>query len=83
MSIIISTSWAGDVPVWVEKAIQNHERYAKLHSYTYIHHRHNREVITSTPDQVSESMHFAVWQQILDVRALLEDKMLSTCLKPT
>ena len=74
LSIVISTSWVGAVPIWVEKAIQNHERYAKLHNYTYIHHRHNREVITSTPDQVSESMLFAVWQQILDVRAIMEDK---------
>lgn len=70
--IIISSSWVGPSTDWVEASKLNHQRYAQRHEYSYTHHHHQ------TLNLVSDLPFYdfyvdAVWQQIIDVRELLND----------
>jgi len=71
-NIVISSSWVGPTPDWVEKAKLNHQKYASMHGYSYFHHHHENmnegEILQNYDIYVD-----AVWQQIIDVRELLKD----------
>jgi len=70
-SIVISSSWVGPTPAWVETAKHNHLQYAFRQEYGYVHHHH--EEIEVKDKEVFDFFVDAVWQQIIDVRNLLDN----------
>ena len=72
-NIVISSSWVVSAPNWVDLAVQNHLQYANKHNYTYQHHHHDSQVGAFNSAKPSDLYIQSVWQQILDVRKLLDD----------
>jgi hypothetical protein len=70
--IVISSSWVGPSPDWVEASKLNHQKYAQRHGYSYFHHHHQKLNLRSDL-QIFDFYVDAVWQQIIDVRELLND----------
>ena len=71
--IVISSSWVGPAPNWVDLATLNHSQYAFKHNYTYQHHHHDWQVGAFNSDKPSDLYIKSVWQQIVDVRKLMDD----------
>jgi hypothetical protein len=71
--IVISSSWVGPIPEWVQEAINNHIKYAKKYNYTYIHHHHDSIIGSFNTSKPSDAYIKSVWQQIVDVRNLMSD----------
>jgi len=72
INITISSSWVGPVTDWVEAVKLNHIKYAQRHGYTY-HHNHHHAPTSGTDSRLYDFYVDAVWQQIIDVRDLLND----------
>ena len=72
MNITISSSWVGPMTDWVEVVKLNHLKYAQRHGYTYLHNHHHAPT-SGTDSEFYDFYVDAVWQQIIDVRELLND----------
>ena len=72
-NIVISSSWVGSTPNWVDLATLNHSQYAEKHNYTYQHHHHDSQVGAFNSPKPSDLYIQSVWQQIIDIRKLMDD----------
>jgi len=73
VKIIISSSWVGSYSSWVSLAVDNHSKYAERYGYKYRHHHYDSHLGTSNAAKPSDLYIDSVWQQIVDLRKLMND----------
>ena len=74
MRVAIVCIWTGDLPAYLLKVAENHQRYADVNGFSYIF-KHipvaNANITSVTENRISEEIRASVWNQIIEVSRII------------